>query len=161
MRPVLPLLLCTTLAVTACSRVTESRFNPLNWFGRSEVVAPQETARTEQSLVPETGIVQIVDSRGLVGSVVSLSIDRTPDGAIIRATGTTTAPGGFNAQLVPTAVENGVLNLAFRVQSPGGNAGSRVEPRQITAAYLISNAELAGVRGIQVQGATNALVSRR
>lgn len=161
MRPVLPLILCATLAITGCSRISESRINPLTWFGRSEAAAPAQQQTAIRPLVSEGEGIQIVDARNLVGTVAALNVDRTPDGAIVRATGTTTAPGQFNAQLVPTGVEGGVLNLAFRAQSPSSPVNSTGEPRQITAAYLMSNAELASIRSIRVQGSQNALVSRR
>ena len=161
MRPVLPLILCATVTITGCSRISESRINPLNWFGRSEAVTPVQDQAQLRPLVGEGQGIQVVDARGLVGTVVALNVDRTPDGAIVRATGTTTATGQYNAQLVPTDVEGGILTLAFRVQSPGTSANSTIEPRQITAAYLMSNAALASIRSIRVQGSQNALISRR
>ena len=36
MRKTIPLLLMTALVVASCGRVADSRFNPLNWFGRAE-----------------------------------------------------------------------------------------------------------------------------
>ena len=161
MRPVLPLLLCATLTATGCARLAESRINPLNWFGRSEAAAPVDAQGELRPLVPQSGVTTVIDARTLVGTVVSLSVDRSPDGAIVRATGSTTAPGQFNAQLVPTSAENGVLTLAFPIPTPPNTASSRVEPRQITAAYLLSNPELSAIRSVRVQGSQNALVSRR
>lgn len=161
MRAVLPVLLCTTIAVTGCSRISDSRFNPLNWFGPSETVAPVDSDGNLRPLVPEGSSNSLIDTRGLANSIVSLAVDRTPDGAIVRAIGTTNAPGQFNAELVPVGFENGTLTLAFRLETPQTATSTAIEPRQITAAFLMSNADLFGVRNIQVQAAQNSRVVRR
>ena len=161
MRPVIPALLCASLALSACAQISQSRFNPLNWFGTSEAVATGATAAEIRPLVPENAADSIIDTRSLVASVSELSVDRTPDGAIVRAVGTTAVPGQFNAELIATSIDNGVLDLAFRVQSPATDASSRVEPRRITAAYILDNRMLSQVRTIRVSGAQNSLTTRR
>jgi len=161
MRPVLPMVLAASLAVAGCSQIYQSRFNPLNWFGGSETVANEDGTVVLRPLVPENAGDRVIDARTLIGSVVDLSVDRTPDGAIVRATGTTTAPSQFNAELVPTSIENGVLNLAFRVQTPAIATTAQREPRQITVAYLVDNQLLSQIRSIQVQGSQNSRISRR
>lgn len=161
MRPVLPLILCATMVVTGCSRIADSRINPLNWFGRSQAVASSDGQSTPPPLVRAEQGTNVVDTRGLVGTVTALSVDRTADGAIVRATGSTTAPAQFNAQLVPLGIDAGVLTLAFRVQTPETSRSLLPQPRQITAAHLLSNRELSSIRSVRVEGNQNALISRR
>ena len=162
MRPFLPILMCSVLVTSGCSRITESRLNPFNWFGGSEVSAPVDANGQLRPLVAEGNTTSIIDTRGLIGSVSSLQIERTPDGAIVRATGVATTQGQYNAQLVPVGIENGTLTLAFRVQQPAGAVvqGSNAS-RQISAAHILNLGELAAIRAIRVQGQQNGLVSRR
>lgn len=149
--------------LTGCARVAESRLNPFNWFGSSqEAEATAATPAERPPLVPPGRSVQVVDARALVTSISTMTIDRTGDGAIVRATGTVPTQGYFNAELVNLGVEGGVLTLAFRAEAPAGfEATGTARSRQITAAYLIESGDLAGVRSVRVQAAENARVSRR
>lgn len=149
------------LTLSGCARISDSRFNPINWFGRS-VEAPVTDTRERRPLVPEERTTVAVEGRPLVQSVTALSVDRTPTGAIVRATGTAQTQGFFNAQLVNAGVSNGVLTLEFRAQSPAGfEAEGSARSRQINAAYAIDGADLAGIRSVRVQAATNARTSAR
>ncbi len=69
------ILVASVLVLSGCARVSESRFNPFNWFGSS---ADEETVAT---------IGESADPRPLVAEVTSLVVERTPTGAIVRATG--------------------------------------------------------------------------
>lgn len=155
--------LCFGLTVAGCARLADSRINPLNWFGRSAPVA-SATSQTEapRPLIPRSRGVQIVDGRSLIHSVTALSIDRTPSGAIIRATGEADSQGQFNAELVLVSAENGALIYDFRIERPAGyQAQGSSNSRVITAAATLSAAELQGVRSIRVQAANNARSTRR
>lgn len=161
MRATLPLLLCATLTVTGCARVSESRFNPLNWFGSSQATA-LAPASERRPLVPATRSTQVVDTRGAISQINSLVIEKSPDGALIRATGTASTQGQFNAQLVPVSNERGTLTLAFKIEAAAGfNGVNSAFSRQVTVARFMSFAELANVRTIRVQGATNARSASR
>ncbi|SLN10840.1 hypothetical protein [Pseudooctadecabacter jejudonensis] len=150
------------LTVTGCARVAESRFNPLNWFGPSESAPVQAVTSDVRPLVPEGRQTIVIDNRSLVQSVTSLSVDRTTTGAIVRATGVAPTVGFYNAELVPTGVDGGVLTLAFRAQAPEGfSADGSARARQISAAYVMDMSELAAVRSVRVQAASNARVARR
>lgn len=156
MRITLSLALCAVLAVSGCARISDSRLNPLNWFGQS--TSGQVTNAGElRPLVPENRATKIVDGRGLVQSVSSLFVERTPSGAIVRATGIVTGANPFNAQLVPVSLENGVYTFEFRVEASQA-AGGR---QSITAARALTMADLAGVRTIRIQSATNQRSSKR
>lgn len=156
-------LLGTALLMTlsACAQVSESRFNPVNWFSGSRE-APQIDQTEARPLVPEGGLTQTVDGRVLVQSVTALNVDRTPGGAIVRAVGIAPTQGYFNAELVSLGVANGVLTLDFRAQQPrGGQTQGSTQSREISAAFVIEPNELAGIRSVRVQGATNARTSGR
>ena len=161
MRATLPLILCATLAVTGCARVAESRLNPLNWFGSSQPVANVDQNGQLRPLVTGTGPA-VIDQRGAIDQISAMAVDRTPGGAIVRATGIASTQGQFNAQLVPVSNTGGVLTLAFRVEAPSGfAAGGSDFSRQITVARAFSDRDLAGIRVIRVQGVRNAREARR
>lgn len=139
--------------VAGCGRIRESRLNPFNWFGgarRRERVAAEGTPAAQ-------------DQRLLVAEVVSLSVDPYSAGAIIRAKGIPPSQGWWDAELVARPIdENGVLVYDFRVfppliDTPAGTPRSR----EITVGTSISAVKLDQVNEIVVQGAGNALSSRR
>ncbi|NGQ92621.1 hypothetical protein G5V65_17140 [Rhodobacter sp. HX-7-19] len=138
------------LMVAGCGAIRESRLNPFNWFGRAE---PRETVATA---APQ-------DERLLVAQVVSLSVDPYSTGAIVRARGIPPSQGWWDAELVARPLdENGVLVFDFRVFPPITNTPEGTpRSREITVAAALSNVKLDQVREIVVQGATNALSSRR
>lgn len=160
MRPALPLLLCAVLAAPGCARLSESRLNPLNWFGASQPVANVDAAGNLRPLVTADMIGQVADGRILIASVDALEVNRTPGGALVRATGTAASQGSFNAQLVPVSQDGGTLTLAFRVEVSTNETGP-VASRQVTVARVLTQQELAGISRIRVQGAGNARVSSR
>lgn len=146
------LALGAAFVVTGCGAVRDSRLNPFNWFGgarrRERVQQTAEVAR---------------DQRLLVADVTSLSVDAYSSGAIVRATGIPPSQGWWDAELVARPIdENGVLVYDFRVfppiiDTPTGTPRSR----EITVGVSISAVRLDQVREIVVQGANNALSSRR
>jgi len=155
----LTLLLAATL--TGCARLADSRLNPFNWFGASRS-APVMDPQDRRPLVPEGRQVQIVDARVLVGSITQMSVDRTPSGAIVRATGQTDTQGYFNAELIARSIEGGVLTLEFRAEAPRDfEAEGTARSRSITAAYVIPANQLAAIRQVRVVGATNSRISSR
>ena len=151
------------MGLTGCARIADSRLNPFNWFGSSQPAAVASVDPSERRpLVPEGRRTVIVDNRVLMQTVNALSVDRAPAGAIVRATATAPGQGYFNAELVSQGVSNGVLTLQFRAQEPAAFEGIGTDrSRQITAAYVIDAAELAAVRSVRVEAASNARVTRR
>jgi hypothetical protein len=156
----LPLFLALSLTITGCARLAESRLNPLNWFGRSTAVAAQP--QDLRPLVPAAALVAVTDTRPLIDQITTLSIDRTSDGAIIRATGIATTQGFYNAQLVLVEAQGGTVTYAFRVATPTGfEAIGTAASREVTSATALSAAELAGISVVRVLAATNAREARR
>ncbi|HKL70850.1 hypothetical protein [Salibaculum sp.] len=158
------LLTALVLATTSgCARLAESPVNPLNWFGgndgsaRTATTAPQEV----RPLVPTGRQVIVTDSRVPVQRITALSIERTPYGAIVSATGQADSPGYFNAELVPVSVEGGELTLELRAEAPPTfEAGRPARSRQVTVAYTMDAAQLATLRSLRVTGAGNSLTAR-
>ena len=148
-RPLLAACLCVVLA--ACGGFSESGLNPMNWFGGSQpkelIVLPAEAA----------------DARPLVDTVLSLTVEPVPGGAIVRARGQTPTQGWWKAELVPLPVDDrGALVFEFRLLPPiTGTRASTPQSRQIDVAVFVSNIKLEPVREIVVQGASNARSARR
>lgn len=149
------------ITLTGCARIADSLFNPVNWFG-SSTAAPLDANGQTRPLVPENRRSVVVDNRTLVQSITSLSIDRTPSGAIVRAVGVAQTQGYFNAELVSRGIADGVLDLEFRAQAPTAfEVPGTTQSREISAAYVIDRGDLSAVRSVRVTAATNARTSAR
>jgi hypothetical protein len=148
-RPLLALCLCALIA--GCGGFRDSRLNPANWFGRSE---PRETI-----VLPD----ESQDPRPLVETVLSMTVEPIPGGAIVRARGQTPTQGWWQAELVPLDLDDqGKLVYEFRIEPPlQVTATGTPQSRQVDVAIFISEIRLDGVREVVVQGATNARSARR
>ena len=147
------LTLATALVLTGCARVSESRLNPFNWFGGSD---------TEESVSP----VEVVetDPRPRVAQITALAVERTPTGAIVRATALPPSQGWHSAALVPVndTPINGVMTYVFRAIPPETpQPAATARSREITAARALSVQQLALIRSVRVEGALNARTVRR
>ncbi|MGR3756970.1 MAG: hypothetical protein ACU0AT_07065 [Tranquillimonas sp.] len=138
-----------------CARVAESRFNPFNWFGGSTEVA---------TLTPPEGYAAApVDRRPLMDQIAALSVDRTPGGAIVRATGLPPSQGWWDGELVAAGEpEAGILTLQFRAVPPARPSRvSTPRSREVVVGLFLSDRELEGLREIRVNAARNARSARR
>ena len=141
----------STLA--GCATISQSRFNPFNWFGSND-------AETLDPIAIEN------ERRPLVTLITSLEVDRTPGGAIVRATALPDSQGWFAPELVSATrtgdpVE-GVLSYGFRAVPPKTPVRqSTPQSRELSAAVFVPNAVLDRVRVIQVTGTQNSRVARR
>ncbi|WP_138468666.1 hypothetical protein [Poseidonocella sp. HB161398] len=118
-----------------------------------------------KTLEPEGGYPPLVsDDRQLIGAVDSMTVEPTPGGVIVTATGRV-IPGYWDIALAAPAGPRAVpdeIRLEFRVRPPLTPPPAGSSPtQQVSAARFISNPELAGVRMIIVEGATNNRSSRR
>ena len=153
----LPLALCLALTVTGCARLSGSGLNPSNWFASGGGGARVQADGTLEPLVPAGARGLVLDARQPVAEITGVALERTPDGAILRATGLARTQGWFNAQLVLTAVEGRTATYVFRAEPPRTAAASgSAASRSITAATELSLAELAGISRFVVQGAGNS-----
>lgn len=152
LRPIL-MSLCIALTLSGCARLANSKLNPFNWFGRSQAVAPADPSQ-RRPLVDASKLPQVVDRRVLIDTVTDVTVDRTPAGGILRATGVAESQGFFNAELVLVSTEGGAWVYDFRVEAPTefqqvGTAASRT----ITAATDLTARQLSDIRSIEVRGA--------
>ncbi|MCC6863508.1 MAG: hypothetical protein IT544_01695 [Rhodobacteraceae bacterium] len=138
------------LSLAGCTSMSQSQFNPFNWFGESK---PSESI---------TVTAAAVETRDLAQQVTEMEVLPYSAGAIIRATGLMPTQGWWDAELVMRPLDkNGVLVYDFRVFPP--LTDTRVgapQTREVTVAVSISPQKLEGVREIVVQGANNARSSR-
>jgi len=145
--------LALMLTVSGCGMVRESRLNPFNWFGSA--TPAQATSTPDRIVAP--------DRRELAAQITALTIEPTPDGAIIRATALPPTQGFWDAELVALDKgETGKITYEFRYRAPLERmAVSTPRARSIVAAAFLSSKKLQTITEVQVQGATNALTSRR
>lgn len=158
-----PLLIAAALsaALPGCARLAESPLNPVNWFRGSQEVRAQAPDEL-RPLVPDGALDPAPETRPLVSRITEMSVEPTPQGAIVRATALVPTQGYYNAQLLRAGVSGGTLVLEFRAAPPPGfEATGAPRARSITAALDLDLNELAGIRTIRVTGAENARESRR
>lgn len=152
------LVLATT---SGCARLADSAVNPLNWFGGGGAQQVAADPAERRPLVPETRGAVVVDQRVPVQRITALSVDRTPYGTLVSATGLADSPGYFNADLVPVSIEGGELTLELRAEAPPAfEAGGAPRSRRITVGYTLSPDQLAGLARVRVTGAENSRSAR-
>ncbi len=160
-------LLLSTLVLTSCGSVRESRLNPLNWFGRSES-RPVQATDGVNPLIPkrrDSAFRQQQDTSyqgWALGEVSELVVERRPGGAIIRATAVADYQGAYDLKLVKVEQEStgGTLTYAFRGIQPRQARGS-VATRTHTAAVWLTDNQLLGIQTVQVRGDRNVRSVRR
>lgn len=156
----LTLLLVASVAVSGCSRISNSKINPMNWFGsKSETAVVYEQGQAP-ALVPANGS-DTFDARELIDTISVVDLARTPSGAILRATGVAATQGAFNAELVLVGTEGTTATYEFRVEAaPGLQVQGASATREITAAEVITALELKSLRTFVVKGARNSKSAR-
>jgi hypothetical protein len=148
--------LALLMALSACS--SGLSLDPTDWFGPKEDI-------TLVSVVPEGGFPSDVDPRDAIAQVTELKVEQTSGGVIIRVKGVPPTLGYWEAELVPENGEKpdgGVLTYTFRIAPPlWASAQSSVRAREVYVAQFVSDAKLAGVSRIRVDGGRNTLTARR
>lgn len=166
MRTSVLILLTSTLALSAC----QSRVNPLNWFGndRSDAVItesnpliPDETEEGRSFFAQEQEVAYVGKP---IEQLSSVEVHRVSEGQLVMAVGVSAVHGAHTARLVPRegGIENGVLTLDFMAIPPlepivGGSDVSR----EITAAIVLTEQQIAGLRTIRVASTRNEIDRRR
>ena len=143
-RRTLLMLGAATLLVAGCG----SRLNPLNLFRRP--------SREAEPLSSE--IAMDAEGRPLIDQITALSLEQTPSGAILRATGLPPTQGYFDGELIQVGeVENGQLEFEFRVRPPlEPRSVSTVQSREVIVGVALPGRLLAETRQIRVSAARNA-----
>lgn len=166
LRPVTVLLLTATL-LSACASVSESRFNPLNWFGRSQPVAADPQSSQDNALIPARSASVFVDTRPesyrgtLVGEITSMSVERRPGGAVISVAGRADQVGAFDVRLVPDEEASTDTELVYTLRAIQPQSGSVRGPQDLNAGVLLTDQSLRGVRTIRVNAERNARAVQR
>jgi hypothetical protein len=174
MRNITSALLVASLVVAGCGTVRESRFNPLNWFGRAQVEPVAADATQVNPLIPATRAGLFANRRAnapkatdapLAAQVGDLAVERIAGGALIRATAVSDTVGAFMVTLVPEndgVPVDGVLSYSLRAYTaPAGTVPMPERARSHVAAIRVSDQDLAGVRSIRVAAERNAATSAR
>ncbi|SHE69208.1 hypothetical protein SAMN05444273_102283 [Litoreibacter ascidiaceicola] len=145
-------ILAISLTVSACGRIRDSRVNPFNWFGRDRA---ETVAVTDEALLR--------DPRPFVAQVVSLKVEPTPEGAIIRAVGLPSLQGYWNAELLEVDRDDlSTLTYEFRVSPPVTQTRQSTQrSREIFVARAVSTNRLNKVRTITVIGQSNRRAVQR
>ena len=159
-------LVLSSLVLTSCG-FGESRFNPMNWFGRS-TSQPVVAEGDVNPLIPRRRVSIFRDNQPeayqgtLIGEVTELLIERRPGGAIIRATGVSDRQGPFELRLVKLEEESDADTLTFEFRALQINAPQGTDrSRTYTVALWLTDQKLAGIRDIRVKARRNIRTSRR
>lgn len=179
MRKTLLVVLISTLSLSGCSSVRDSRVNPFNWFGGTEEVAAGDVATDEDAspgaanpLIPQrSGLLQSREERNQyrgtpIDAITEVILERVPGGVMIRATGLAATQGIYEARLTPDnkdeAPVDGVLTYRLEVlNNPNVRAQGPAATRQVTVARTLTDQELGDTRIIRIEGVQNALETRR
>ena len=167
MKRAVGVVILSALVLTGCGTVRESRYNPMNWFGRG-VAEPVAAEETVNPLIPRrrASIFQASQEAAYDGQPIAevsqLLVERRPGGAVIRATGVANRQGPYEVRLVrdEAATDEDTLTYVMRAYQQPGPVGSE-RSRRVTAAVWLTDNDLLGIRTIRVVGASNAQVSRR
>ena len=167
MRKVVAALLVTTLTVSACGSIRESRFNPFNWFGASRATAADTAPEGEVNpLIPRRSGFFARSEAGYQGqtlaSVTELVVERLPGGAVIRVEGMAQRADAYNIRLVrDESAPDDTLAYALQAEFPRPSRDTIQRQRRVITAVHLSDQDLDGIRRIRVTGLENAREARR
>ena len=168
-------LLAAATALSACSGWSDARVNPSNWFGRSRAaeVSPAKFTTNTSPLLPDNKSAreflagnQVAVDGVPIDQIVSMEIERTVAGAIIRVEGLASRQGAYDARLIPDTYDeepvDGVLSYRFVVKYPNEATGFGDQAtRTVSVARTVTQQHLSAASVIRVTGAQNARESRR
>ena len=72
------------LTLTGCTRIADSRFNPVNWFG-SSTEAPVDASGQTRPLIPENRRTVVIDNRTMVQTICLLQRHLPLSGSALRS----------------------------------------------------------------------------
>ncbi|WP_207099544.1 hypothetical protein [Paracoccus shandongensis] len=156
-------LLIATMAVSACGRLGDSRWNPLSWGS-----APVRT------LEPEEGYAQVSDTRPAIPQITSARWEPLNEGLLLVVNGFAPVRGYSSVALVtarpmpgdrlsPDA--DGVLRLRLVGVPPAPGSAAALPARpgldEITAAMALSSVQLSRIAAVEIASAGNVVTLRR
>lgn len=169
MRKPVMLLIVAAMVLTGCATISESRFNPINWFGQSRSEPVTTEAGETNPLIPRRRASIFFGERDAayrgrpVGEVSELLVERRPGGAIIRVEGIADRVGPFDVRLTRDEAESDAqtLTLTLRALQQAGPRNTGPLARRVMAAVWITDQDLRGIRTIRVKGERNIRTVRR
>ncbi|MCZ4352397.1 hypothetical protein O4H61_07700 [Roseovarius aestuarii] len=174
MRFAITFLMVSSLTLSACGGLRDSRANPANWFGGSKIerrTAPVE-AEAYNPLIPEKrdSIFQRKSEEETyegtpIYAVEGVAVERSSGGAIIKATGLSLRQGAFDVRLWPENKDekpvDGVLTYTLRAVQRTDTPQGPERTRRVSAGTFVTTQTLESVRVIRVLGQTNTATTRR
>ncbi|MEO3414077.1 hypothetical protein AAFO92_05410 [Roseovarius sp. CAU 1744] len=169
MRTFVTVLVISSMVLSGCARLRDSRLNPGNWFGGG---SPQPVAAEPgqaNPLIPRETRIRRRDRREIytgtpVDQITGVSIEPTTAGAIIRVTGVSLQQGAYDVRLISDTngePVNGVLTLRLMAVQPRDTPQGNPRQRSVQAGRFVSNNDLAIASTIRVIGARNERSARR
>ena len=171
MRKFMAVLIISSVALTGCGRLRDSRVNPANWFGkrppRPVASAPGESTEVNPLIPQQTSIFRRDKSVKYTGTpvanVISMSLEKLPTGAIIHVVGVSQLQGAYNVRLTSDSKGdpvNGVLTFKLKAIQPLDQPQGPQQARTIHVARFVSNGDLESASVIQIIGGQN-VISRK
>ncbi len=173
MRKTFSALLLSTLVLTGCATVRDSRVNPFNWFGKARSAPIAQSSAQANPLIPQTSSIfsrkrnsNAVYNGRPVDQITDLTIERVPGGILLRATGLAARQGLYDVQLVPQNKDELPVDGVLTYRLEGGEPASQTPigaaaTREVIVARTLTDQQLAEVHTIRIEGQRNALTSSR
>ena len=158
---------CAMHVLAGCSRVSDSQWNPLGWFGGG--------SSEPTTLAPEGGYpTASQDGRQPLARVISAKWEPLYEGRLLTVTGLAATKGWWDVELISEvamprgrirADENGVLRLRLVGTPPNPEtfaAANAAKPASDTSTVgmTLSTAAMSNLREVVISGAGNAISLR-
>lgn len=169
MRTFVAVLVISSIVLSGCSRLRDSRLNPGNWFGGSKSQPVATSTTSANPLIPERTTLRRRDRREIyngtpVDQITKLEVERTAAGAIVRVTAISLQQGAYDVRLISDTEGDpvdGVLTFRLLALQPTDQPQGQPRQRTLHAARFVSNNTLSTTRTIRVVGARNERVTKR
>ncbi len=172
MRTFLAVLVISSLVLSSCGRLRDSRMNPGNWFSKSSSQSVSSTTSNPSEanpLIPEQSSILKRDKREVylgtpVDQITDVKVERIPSGALIRVTGISRQQGAHEVRLTSDHggdPVDGVLTFTLKALQPTTTPQGSQLRRTIHAARFVSNNDLDNTRTIRIVGERNVHTTRR
>ena len=173
MRRFLVVLVISSVALTGCGRLRDSKVNPINWFGNGKprpVATAQTGAGTQTNPLIPTKRASIFRKNKTevyfgtpVDQISSISVENLPSGAIIHVTGISLRQGAHDVRLTSTSKAepvDGVLTFTLAAVQPQDQPQGAQLARTIHAAQFVSTEDLENTTVIRIVGDRNVVTSK-
>ncbi|VAV87403.1 FIG01024707: hypothetical protein [hydrothermal vent metagenome] len=171
MRKFMAVLIISSVALSGCGGLRDSKANPANWFGKRNsgpvATATGEPAEVNPLIPQKTSVFRRNKSDTYIGTpvsnIISMSVEKLPTGAIIHVVGVSQLQGAYDARLISDSKGdpvNGALTFKLKAVQPLDQAQGSQKSRTIHTAQFVSNGDLENTSVIQIIGSNN-VISRK